>query len=1077
MNITHILFEQVAHRPEALAIRHSSGDLTYREFGARVAGAAACLKDAGVLPREAVAICLDDPLAHWTATLALAHVGATVVSIPRSMPDLQRERLMGLTQCTRIMAGDEDPPTSANAAVKELRWSAIQAVGADGLPQPAVVDPDQPWIYVSGSGSTGRPKIIPITHGQEGVRRTASKSSLPYGPEDVVHSLVSMHFSSAKHRALEAFSVGAAVSLGMPGRVDYRDEVSAGLITVMHGMVFHIEQLLSMLPANATQSYQGLTALMMAGSTVPMPLRVKIKERLTPRLFIRWGANESGAATATRADSVFSVPGSVGYPLPGFQIEIVDGAGTVRPTGVDGLIRLSSAAVIDGYLGDSEATQKAFRDGWFYPGDIGHFTADGQLVHRGRADDMMIVSGVNVYPAEIEECLRGHPGVVDALAAPLRHPQVQEVPVALVVAEPGRVIDPQALVEHVRNRIGRHTLHDLRFVDRIPRNEQGKVQRESVAEILHAQWGAGRRPPATPAVSAGRAVEAAERVLSVAFAVPPAANPDNLRAWIAVLDPQQAVPAASCPARDESGHGEVWLTHVLTLALGLLHVLRLPVFDPIEILQCQRVEPHSANWRAVCRSPEPSVAPAQVVEEVIKEAFRMAAWLSQADANAVTVRTRFFHAIETGVLKTFANLLRNGKSTFEVLRVAHRLGVPSIALPGGAFQLGWGRRSRRIDRSTTDRDSAMGMCWAQNKLTTAQLLRQAGLPFALHVKVDNVVQARQAAQHLGYPVVIKPADMEQGEGVSVDVQANALETAFNDAQRRSRTKAVLVERQVPGVCHRIFIAGGKLLYAVKRLPMGVYGDGRSPIRALVAAEWDAQQRRPPWQRSGLRPLDDLALQMLQRQGVAPASVPAAGQFIALRRIETTAWGGVDEEVTATIHPANVSAAISAAQLFGLEVAGVDMISADIQQPWHSNGAIINEVNYAPLLGGGEISRRYIGEYLSRILDGDGRIPILVYAIGTETCAQGKAHWDMLRASGLNAFLVEDNGILDPAGMPMMTTAGSIESSLQTLLMQKGVDIVVLVTRSSQTAQYASRLSKGHPVPLPASPWPIRATTA
>ena len=93
----------------------------------------------------------------------------------------------------------------------------------------------------------------------------------------------------------------------------------------------------------------------------------------------------------------------------------------------------------------------------------------------------------------------------------------------------------------------------------------------------------------------------------------------------------------------------------------------------------------------------------------------------------------------------------------------------------------------------------------------------------------------------------------------------------------------------------------------------------------------------------------MAIQMLSRQRLTADSVPEKRKFVALRRIETTAWGGVDEDVTSSLHPDNVKVAVDASKLFGLEVAGIDIVSPNITQPWHSNGAIINEVNFAPLL--------------------------------------------------------------------------------------------------------------------------------
>jgi D-alanine-D-alanine ligase-like ATP-grasp enzyme len=681
---------------------------------------------------------------------------------------------------------------------------------------------------------------------------------------------------------------------------------------------------------------------------------------------------------------------------------------------------------------------------------------------------MMIVSGVNLYPAEIEECLRSFPGVADALATPLRHPQLQDLPVALVVAAPGVALDAQALMQHVHNQIGRHTLHDLVFVERIPRNEQGKVQRKVVSEIVRARWGAGSNTSAPTGT------------LTLGFKLPPKMKPGTLNAWLTILEAptDQALPVGlSGTNPSATDDGQIWLQQVLTLAQGLLHVLRIPLFDPVDIVQCRRTAPASEHWEAVCRVPDPSLLTRPLFEGVLKLAFRLAVWASKADAESTADRERFFQMIEKDVVRAFAKAKPNGKSTFEVLRVAHSLGVPYLPLPNGAFQLGWGRHARRIDRSTTDRDSAMGMYWTQNKLLTAQLLRQAGLPGPAHAGVKSLERAREVAERFGYPVVVKPADLERGEGVSVDVRAEGLEAAFNEAHKRSPGKLVLVEQQAPGVCHRLFIAAGKLLYAVKRLPIGVYADGRSTIRALVAAECAVQQRLPPWKRSGIQPLDELALHMLQRQGWQPETVPQAGQFVALRRIETTAWGGVDEEVTHTIHPDNVSAAIAAAQVFGLEVAGVDMISRNIQQPWHANGAVINEVNYAPLLGGGEISRRYIGEYLARLLKDRGQIPIHVYAGDKDACSKGKTHYEALRAAGIDAYLVDEHGTLDSRGNPCVITASSMETRVRALLMRQDVQALVLLAPASDTSGWLDRLAgkafapphADHAIEIPAGP--------
>ena len=215
--------------------------------------------------------------------------------------------------------------------------------------------------------------------------------------------------------------------------------------------------------------------------------------------------------------------------------------------------------------------------------------------------------------------------------------------------------------------------------------------------------------------------------------------------------------------------------------------------------------------------------------------------------------------------------------------------------------------------------------------------------------------------------MLKPVDRDRGEGVSVDVaDAADLQRAFSVAQKTSRARQVIVERQVTGVCHRLFIAGGRLLYAVIRWPKSVHGDGRRSVAALIADANDAEAARPPWRRNEPFPADAEAVVAMAAAGYALDAIPAAGTRIPLRAIESTTSGGFDEEVTDRIHPDNLDIALRATALFGLEVAGIDIITPDIGTPWHANGAIINEVNYAPLLGGGEISPRHVPEFLQRL---------------------------------------------------------------------------------------------------------------
>jgi D-alanine-D-alanine ligase-like ATP-grasp enzyme len=878
---------------------------------------------------------------------------------------------------------------------------------------------------------------------------------LPYGPEDTLLSLVSMHFYAAKQRYLEAVAVGAGMFLDRPGQIDIRPYIDSGTVNAVYGTVFHAEALMQTLPAGSSEVLAGLRALMIGGSTVSMDLREKIRRTLTPRLYLFYGTNETHTSTIAAPDEVFSLPGGVGRALPGFRLKVVDPGGRSLPAGQDGEILIRSPASIDSYLDADAESRAVFRRGWFATGDVGALTADGQLVHKGRSDGMLIVSGVNLYPAEVEQILRRCEGVADAHVTAMHHPALQDVPVALVVPAPGERPDEQALVAKVREQLGAHALFRVFRVDRIPRNEQGKVQRLAVKELLQSaqESGAAASLGATADVGGGS-------VMRVAFVMPAKVDLDRFDAWLRLLgqDPD-AVEKAGISREGQDQAARVWLGRVLRFAQLLLQAVRVPSFDTPVVLSCQ---PESGARRYVgsFRMSGGEFHSRRLMEDILKQAFAMAGPIGVADSADPAHRQQFFTKIVEGVVKRHSRSTARGKSTFEVLRAAWRRGIPCLALPGGAVQLGWGVNSRRIERSTTERDSALGMMLTDNKQLTAKVLRDAGLPGPLHQLVRSEADAREAAQRIGFPLVIKPADLERGEGVTVDVTPDSLAEAFANAFRLSPRKQVLVERQADGVCHRLFIACGRLLYAVKRLPIGVYGDGKSTVSELVTREFAKQCMLPPWIRTPLRPIDDLAAQMLERDGLTPGSVPSKGRFVRLRRIESTAWGGVDEEVTGVIHPENLRVAVEAVAQMNLEVAGVDIISADISLPWYANDAIINEVNYAPLLGGGDISRTYLNEYLDRLLVDGGRIPVEVFLGGSAAWDAAKRRLLELRDAGHRTFLTSASTTLDDAGEELRFAGiEGLCGRTRALVLRRDVGALILVVQTDELLQTSLPLDR------------------
>lgn len=402
-----------------------------------------------------------------------------------------------------------------------------------------------------------------------------------------------------------------------------------------------------------------------------------------------------------------------------------------------------------------------------------------------------------------------------------------------------------------------------------------------------------------------------------------------------------------------------------------------------------------------------------------------------------------------GELERLVTAARTGggiapKSTWQLLRCASELDIPVIELAGGLFQLGWGSAALRIDRSTTRGDTASGARLAQDKALTAELLRQVGLPAADHRLVKSPEEALAAAHELGWPVVVKPTDRDRGEGVTTGINdPSSIAEAFTQARRHSHR--ILVEKQVPGTCHRIFISGGELLYVVRRDPIGVHADGIRTVSMLIDDANSREALRPAWLRGLLLPKDALAQSTLASQGMELDSVPPAGSRANLRPIESTRWGGVDSDMTGTIHPENIRIAVAAAQVIGLETAGIDLITRDVSIAWHENGGVINEINYAPTLGLAEISRRHLPAFIRRHLQGDGRIPVALFAGDAEAARAAQERHARLCSAGLRSCLISGQGILLGSDRLWMQPGMSLFEQMRGCLLISDIDALTVWT--------------------------------
>jgi cyanophycin synthetase len=526
-----------------------------------------------------------------------------------------------------------------------------------------------------------------------------------------------------------------------------------------------------------------------------------------------------------------------------------------------------------------------------------------------------------------------------------------------------------------------------------------------------------------------------------------------IEAWLAncfgLATPADAAAATEQPM----GTVQHWLSSALMLQLSLLQAARVPLFEPGKLLALVPPVAAKASWQAQLAYHGSHPLTANLLRDTLIRTLRAMGWMSVRPATDPLHRRALFQALDTEWVQPLRQQQVGGGSTLPLLKMAHHRDVPVISMGNGLYQFGWGCRSTRLHRSASQRDSALAVSLTQNKPWTCHTLKAGGFPVTDPRVVQTAEEAIQVAKGLGWPVVVKPVDRDRGEGVSIGIaDESTLTSAFAIAKQSAGLSLVLIEKQAEGHCHRLLVARGRLLYGVERTPVQVVGDGHGSIEDLIDAHNQRVSWRPPWELEKPIILDEAMLGVLLKQGYHPNSIPPAGVSVPLRPFDTLTWGGTDVDQTPFIHPENRQLAERVAHFLGLDVAGIDLITPDIRMPWHANGARINEVNFAPMLGMWPISEQYLAEFFRRICPAAGRIPVGLI------CGDATA-WDralvlqrQARQEGRPGYLTRKDATLQPDGRPLALVGRTIGERCRALLLNDQVESLWVVVSAREELQ-------------------------
>ena len=488
MNLATVIEGHDADRPAL----HSRGEVTtYGELRDQVAQARGALVARGVEPGDRVAVVAGNNRYFVVAYLATLGVGAVAVPLnPLSpAPELTRElatvgarlALAGPTaeDAVAALATDDIPGFEGSVPVADL-------LGGDPAPLVERTDDDLAVLLFT-SGTAGRPRPAMLTHGNllANIGQILANPARPDPGDDVALGVLPLFHVFGLNALLgQALAVGSSVVL--VERFDPHTTLQAIVdngVTLVSG-VPTMWGAWAALPDADPKAMSGVRyAVSGAAPLEPETLRA-VRDRFGIELTEGYGLTEASPAV-TSGLGHGAPAGSIGVPLPGVEVRLIDSSGEDALVGDPGEIWVRGPNVFTGYWEDPEATAAALTpDGWLRTGDVAVVDDDGFLSLVDRAKDVIIVSGFNVFPAEVEDVLVTHPGVAEAAVIGVPHPHSGEAVKAYVVPEDGAHLEEDALIDHVGRHLARYKCpFTVVFVDALPYGDTGKVLRRELRDL------------------------------------------------------------------------------------------------------------------------------------------------------------------------------------------------------------------------------------------------------------------------------------------------------------------------------------------------------------------------------------------------------------------------------------------------------------------------------------------------------------------------------------------------------------------------------------------------------------------
>jgi long-chain acyl-CoA synthetase len=491
MNLAQLLTDSAQREPaDQVAIKLDDAELTYAQLDGASAHVVGLLRDHGLEAGDRVGIMLPNVPYFPVCYYGVLRAGGVVV--PMNVLLKKREVAFYLKDSgAKLLFAWEGFAEDAEAGAAEAGAECLlvkqgefehQVGAAEPITEIAPAGDEDTAVILYTSGTTGQPKGAELTH--ENLRRNAEAARGLFGlsSDAVTLGALPLFHSFGQTCGLNA-TIGGGGTLTLIPRFDpgkaleiiQRDRVNIfqGVPTMYGAMLHH--------PGHEGADTSSLVVCASGGSAMPVELMRGFEEAFGCKVLEGYGLSESSPVASFNHPDRERKPGSIGTPIEGVEMKVVDEDGNEVPQGDVGEIVIRGHNIMKGYWDRPDATEETIRDGWLHTGDLGNVDEEGYFFIVDRKKDMIIRGGYNVYPREIEEVLYEHPAVREAAVLAIPHDEYGEEVGAAVALKDGAEVSAEELRDFVKEQVAAYKYpRQIWFVDDLPKGPTGKILKREI---------------------------------------------------------------------------------------------------------------------------------------------------------------------------------------------------------------------------------------------------------------------------------------------------------------------------------------------------------------------------------------------------------------------------------------------------------------------------------------------------------------------------------------------------------------------------------------------------------------------